>query len=113
MHSFVGHTPVMLRKNYLPQLLYYLTLYVKLIDDKTLLFDGGSIGWLFLVVKGYFIYFASKSRGRPRLRCLAHPGEGGQVYGVSQPPRSVLRDSVHGRLGRRQRPVQVRWHRGA
>jgi hypothetical protein len=55
MHSFEGHTSVMLRNNYLPQLLYYLTLYVKLIVDKTLLFDSGSIGWLFLVVKGYFL----------------------------------------------------------
>jgi hypothetical protein len=40
MHPFVGNTPVMLRKNYLAQLLYYLTLYVKLIVDKTLLFNG-------------------------------------------------------------------------
>jgi hypothetical protein len=67
MHSFEGHTPVMLRKNYLPQLLYYLTLYVKLMVDKTLLFDGGSIGWLFLVVKGYFYLFCIKKQG-PAIR---------------------------------------------
>ena len=50
--------------------------------------------------------------GRAGLRRPAHPGEGRQIHGVAQPPRSVVCHSVHGRLGRRQWPLQVRQHRG-
>jgi hypothetical protein len=35
--------------------------------DKILLFDGGSIGWLFLIVNGHFYLFCIKKQG-PAMR---------------------------------------------
>ena len=46
--------------------------------------------------------------GRARLRRAAPPGESDPIHRFPQSPRLGLRYPVHGRLGRRQRPLQIR-----